>query len=451
MIIVKKALSRRTVLRGVGTALALPLLDSMVPALSAFDKTAAAPVNRFGVVYSPNGKMMSNWTPTTEGTNFELSPTLKSLAPFREHLLVLSGLSCKPDETVFQGGHSRASTRFLTDTQPKPTKGSDAVAGISMDQIAAKELAQHTQLASLELALEFTDTGGTGDPGFSKVYVDTISWRSNTTPLPMENNPRVVFERMFGDSGNTDPAARLSRLKQDRSILDSVAQTASADLQRKLGTGDRLKLNEYFEAIRDVERRVQKAEEQNAGDRNAVPTVEHPAGIPASYVEHTKLMYDLYVLAYQADLTRVITFMTGFEYSGRTYREVGVPDAHHSISHHQGDPERLEKQAKIDVFNTSLFAYFVEKMRTTPDGDGSLLDHAMIVYGAGMSDSNAHDYRDLPILLIGGGCGKLKGGNHIRFAKDTPLANLHVTLLDKLGVHVEKIGDSSGELQQLSF
>jgi hypothetical protein len=449
MIITKRALSRRTVLRGFATGLALPLLDSMVPALSAFSKTAAAPVNRFGAIYQPNGMNMQNWTPAAEGTTFELPPTLKPLEPFRNRLIVLSGLNSKPEPMAANlpvGFHSRASTRFLTDIQPKPTEGSDLFAGTSMDQIAANQLGQYTQLGSLEISLEPADSGGAGDPGFSKVYVDTISWRGPTTPLPMEHNPRVVFERMFGDSGNTDPAARAARMQEQRSILDSVTE-AAADLQRGLSPTDRVKLSEFFEAIRDVERRIQKAEEQSGRE---MPVVNHPAGIPASLTEHVKLMYDLQVLAYQCDLTRVVTFMLAHEFSGRTYPEVGVPDAHHAISHHQGDPERLAKLAKIDLFNSTMFAYFVEKMRSTPDGDGSLLDHSMIIYGAGMSDSNAHDPRNLPLVLVGGGCGKLNGGNHYKFAKDTPLANLHVTLLDKLGVHSDKIGDSNGELPGLS-
>jgi hypothetical protein len=449
MIITKKALSRRTMLRGIGATVALPLLDSMAPALSAFDKSAAAPVNRFGAVYQPNGMNMQNWTPNARGTVFELPPTLKPLEPFRDRLLVLSGLNSTPEIMAVNmpvGFHSRASTRFLTDIQPKPTEGSDLVAGISMDQIAASRLNQYTQLGSLELALEPPDSGGAGDPGFSKVYVDTISWRSATTPLPMENNPRTVFERMFGDSGNTDPATRLVRIQEQRSLLDSVLQTA-ADLQRGLGADDRSKLNEFLGAIRDVERRIQKAEEQNAKE---LPVVDHPAGIPDSLTEHARLMYDLQLLAFQTDLTRVITFMLAHEFSGRTYPEAGVPDSHHAISHHQGDPERLAKLAKIDLFHSTQFAYFVEKMRATPDGDGSLLDHVMLVYGAGMSDSNAHDPRNLPIVLVGGGCGKLKGGRHVQYAKDTPLANLHITLLDKLEIHADKIGDSNGELGQLS-
>jgi len=443
--ITKKALDRRTILRGFGTALALPVLESMAPALRAFDKTSAAPVKRLGIVYTPNGRMMKNWTPAGEGAAFEFSPTLEALQPYRDKLLVLTGLNRRlPGDHVI-GVHCGASTGFLTDCLPEPTDISNLHAGISADQIAAKQCGQYTQLASLELGLESTDFGGTSETGFSKAYVSTLCWRSVSTPLPMENNPRVVFERLFGDSGSTNPTARLARLQQERSILDSVTQSV-ADLGRELGQGDRTKLNEYLEAVRDVERRIQKTEEQNG---NALPVFEHPVGIPANYAEHVKLMYDLWVLAYQADLTRVITFMVGHELSGQTFPEIDVPDAHHAISHHQGNPVSLAKLAKIDAYHVSLFSYFVEKLRSTRDGDGSLLDHSMILYGAGMSDSNRHDPKNLPLLLLGGGCGQLKGGRHLRY-EDTPVANLHLTLLDKLGVHTDSIGDSYGELTDLS-
>ena len=448
MMITKKAISRRTVLRGLGVSVSLPLLDAMVPALTAFQKTAAKPVNRFGAVYVPNGMRMPQFTPSTEGSAFEFTPILKPLEPYRDRLLVLSGLNSTPPAN--QGGavgvHARASTRFLTDTPPKVTNGADLQAGISMDQIAAKELGQHTQLASLELGIESTDSAASCDNGFNCVYTSTISWRGPTTPLPTEHNPREVFERLFGDTASTDPVTRLARIQQERSILDSVSQRI-ARLEQRVGSADRAKLDEYFEAIRDIERRIQNAERQSATE---LPVVDQPAGIPATFEEHTKLMYDLYALAYQCDLTRVITFMIAHEFSGRTYPEIGVPDAHHPISHHQNDPARLAKLVKINTYHITLFASFLEKLRSTPDGDGSLLDHVMIVYGAGMSDSNAHDPKNLPILLAGGGAGRLKSGSHLRFPKDTPLANLHVTLLDKLGVRVEKLGDSAGELSELS-
>jgi len=435
------------VLRVLCKGVSLPLLDAMVPALTAFQKTAAKPVNRLGAVYVPNGMVMPHWTPSGEGNAFEFTPILKPLEPFRDRLLILSGLnSTPPAKQGAVGVHARASTRFLTDVPPKVTNGADLEAGISMDQIAARELGRHTQLASLELGLESTESGASCDNGFNCVYTSTISWRGATTPLPTEHNPREVFERLFGDTTSTDPVTRLARIQQERSILDSVSQRI-ARLGQRVGSGDRAKLDEYFEAIRDIERRIQNAERQSATE---LPVVDQPAGIPATFEEHAKLMFDLYALAYQCDLTRVITFMIAHEFSGRTYPQIGVADAHHPISHHQNDPARLAKLVKINTYHMTLFASFLEKLRSTPDGDGSLLDHAMIVYGAGMSDSNAHDPKNLPILLAGGGAGRLKGGSHVRFPKDTPLANLHVTLLDKLGVRVEKLGDSAGELSELS-
>jgi hypothetical protein len=314
-----------------------------------------------------------------------------------------------------------------------------------MDQIAARELGKYTQLASLEIGIDSKDSSGTADAGVSRAYSATISWSSPTTPLPMENNPRDVFERLFGETGSTDPAARQARMRQKRSILDSVTQKV-ADLQRGVGPGDRAKLDEYFEAIRDAERRIQKAEEQSG---QKLPVIQHPPGIPASFEEHMKLMFDLHTLAYQCDLTRVATFMVGQEFTGRTYPEIDVHDGHHATSHHQNDPVRLEKLVRINTYHTKLLAYFLEKLRSTPDGDGSLLDHVVLLYGSGMSDGNAHDPRNLPILLLGGGAGRIKGGRHLVFTKDEPLANLHLSLLDKLGLRAEHIGDSSGMLAQI--
>jgi hypothetical protein len=448
MIITKKVLNRRMLLRGMGTACALPLLDAMAPALTAFAKTPAKPVNRFGVVYVPNGMMMKNWTPAADGTAYELSPILKPLEPFRDRLLVLSGLSAVPPPGADPTDtHAKASTRFLTDIAPKPTRGTaDLHAGISMDQIAAKELGQHTQLGSLELGLESSESAGSCSAGFSCAYTSTISWRTPTTPLPMEHDPRAVFERMFGDSGSTDAAARRARMRQDGSVLDSVKQKIGR-LERELGPGDRLKLGEYFEAIRDVERRIQNAEEQSSRE---IPVTERPPGAPSEFEAYAKLMYDLYLLAYQSDMTRVVTFMIGREQSGRTFPNLGISDAHHAISHHQNDPVRLDKLAAINTYHVTLFAQFLQKLKATPDGDGSLLDHVMIVYGAGLSNSNNHDPLNLPVMVLGGGCGEIKTGRHIRFARNTPLANLHVTLLDKLGVHVDHMGDSTGRFEQLS-
>jgi hypothetical protein len=448
MMITKKALSRRTVLRGIGATVALPLLDGMVPALTPVGKTAAKPINRLGVVYVPNGMIMPDWTPATEGAGFEFQRTMAPLAPFRDKLLVLSGIDCMVNFTPGRpgGSHAKASTRFLTAVSP-PTSETWLDAGVSMDQIAAKVLGQQTQLGSLELGIESGETAGSCDNGIACQYSNTISWRSTNTPLPMQNDPRVVFERLFGDSGTTDPKARVARIRQRRSVLDSVIEEVG-DLQSELGQGDRSKLAEYLEAIRDVERRIQLAEAQSDLE---LPVVAQPAGIPGTYEEHIRLMFDLEVLAYQCDLTRVITFMIGREFSGVTYPQAGCPDAHHPVSHHQNEPEKIAKVAKINLYHMKQFAYLVDKLRSTRDGDGTLLDHVTMLYGAGMSDSNAHDPHDIPLLLVGGGAGHLKGGRHIRYPKGTPLANLHLTLLDQLGVPCDRLGDSTGPLddQQL--
>jgi hypothetical protein len=452
MIVSRKAIPRRTVLRGIGTALALPLLDSMVPALSALRSTPAKPTRRFGVVYTPNGMVMPSWTPAAEGEGFELTPTLKPLEPFRDRVMVLTGLSSKPPANspagAAAGVHARASTRFMTHVIPKRAQGAEISAGISTDQIAAAEFAKETQLGSLELALEGRDFAGSCDAGYSCAYTNTISWRSATTPLPMENDPRAIFERLFGDGG-VDPSARQVRLREDRSILDSVTQRIT-DLNRKVGPRDRSKLSEYFDALRDIERRIQKAEEQNGQD--VAIAIDQPAGIPASYEDHARLMFDLQVLAYQTDLTRVITFMIARELSGRSYPQIGVAESHHPISHHLNDPGKLRSLAKINLHHMGLFAYYVEKLRNTPDGDGTLLDNVMIIYGAGMADSNLHAPSGLPILVVGGGGGTLRGGRHLKYQLDTPVANLHLALLDRLGItEVQAIGDSNGRLDHLSM
>ena len=441
MFITRKSIPRRAMLRGIGATLALPLLDAMVPPLTALQRTAAKPITRFGVMYVPNGMVMEQWTPAAEGASFELTPTLASLAPFRDELIVMSNLACVPTPGRPGGAHAKASTRFLTDISP-PTSETWLDAGISMDQIIAKETGALTQLASLELSTESGETAGACDVGFACPYTNTLSWLGPATPLPTENNPRAVFERLFGDSGSTDAKTRLARIRQDRSVLDSVRDEV-AHLQGALGAGDRTKLVEYFEAIRDVERRIQKAEEQSDKE---VPVVEHPAGIPATYDEHVKLMCDLQVLAYQVDLTRVVTFMLGREFSGVTYPQIGVPDAHHPITHHQQEVEKIAKVAKINHYHVTQFAYLLEKLHSTPDGDGSLLDHTIMMYGTGMGDCNAHDPRNIPLVLAGGRSVQLKGGRHLRYPKETPLANLHLTLLDKLGIHLDRMGDSTGRL-----
>ena len=440
MFIAKKAIPRRTVLGGIGATLALPLLDSMVPALSALAKTAGRPVNRFGVFYVPNGMIMKNYLPQVEGTGFELTPTLAPLARFREQILVLTGLECIPTPGRPGGAHAKASTRFLTDVSP-PLSETWLDAGISMDQILANETGKHTQLASLELAIESSETAGACDTGFACPYTNTISWKSQNTPLPTQHNPRVVFERLFGDSGSTDPKVRLARFRQQRSVLDSVTEEV-AHLQGALPQSDRTKLAEYLAAIRSVEQRIQLAEEQ--GDQE-LPLIDHPEGIPSNWEAHVMLMFDLQVLAYQCDLTRVITLMVGHEHSGMTYPQIGVPDAHHPISHHQQEPEKVAKVAKINAYHMQMFARYLEKLQAAPDGDGTLLDHMTLMYGAGMADSNSHSPIDIPMILAGGGAGNLKGGRHIRF-KNTPLANLHLTLLDQLGVRWDHIGDSTGRV-----
>lgn len=448
MFITKMALPRRTFLRGVGTTLALPLLEGMIPAFTALAKTAAKPVNRLSYFYVPNGMIMDQWTPAAEGAQFALTPILAPLAPFRDRLVVLSGLSSKAADRHNEdgGGHAKDCAAFLTGVCPKRTEGTGIEAGISADQIAAKALGGQTQIASLEIGLEPPQLAGNCVEGYACAYVNTLSWLNSTTQLPMEINPRAIFERLFGDGGSTAPAVRLARIQEDRSILDSVSEKV-ARLQSTLGSGDRAKLSQYLDALRDIERRIGKAEEQVSQE---LPEVDRPIGVPATFEEHAQLMFDLQVLAYQCDLTRVITFMLGREISVRTYASIGVPDAHHPISHHGYDPEKMAKCAKVNTYHSSLFASFLQKLQSTPDGDGSLLDHMMIVYGAGMSNSHLHDPLDLPILLAGGGAGAIKGGRHVRYPKDTPLPNLHLSLLDKLGVHVDTLGDSTGAIEHLS-
>ena len=450
MIITKRHLPRRTFLRGVGATLALPLLDSMVPAFTTIRASAAAPVKRLGVVYVPNGIVMEQWTPDETGTGFAMKPVMQSLEPYRNRLTVISGLANKNGDALpgeGAGDHARAAGAFLTGVHPKKTAGADLGAGISMDQIAARALEQETQLASLELSLDSKEPLGACDPGYSCVYANTLNWLSETTPLPMENNPRVVFERLFGGSGTTDPAARLARMEEDGTILDAVADKL-ARLRVTLGGRDRAKLDEYTEAIRDVERRIRLAEEQGLTDLSVA--MEQPPGIPGSFGEHAKLMFDLQVLAYQTDLTRVITFMVAHETSNRAYPEIDVSDAHHPLSHHGGDEEKIAKLINVNIYHAELFAYYLDRLAATEDGDGNLLDHAMIMYGAGMSNGNIHNHHKLPIVVAGGGAGQLKGGRHISYDDDPPITNLYLSLLGKLGVRPETVGDSTGALTELA-
>ena len=437
MIITKMSLPRRTVLRGLGTALALPLLDAMVPAASALARTAATPRRRFGVVYVPNGIAMEYWTPGETGRRFPLTPILQPLADFKDQMTVVSGL-----RGYWTPAHAGASTTFLTGAAG--VAGETApVADTSMDQLLAREYGQETELASLQLAIDSRANAGQCSGGHSCVYTNTICWRSRTTPLPMENNPRVVFEQMFGDSGSTDPAVRQARMARDRSILDSVTDKV-ATLQRELGQDDSLQIDEYLEGIRDIERRIHRAEQRQSVD---LPEVAQPEGIPSDFADHVRLMFDLQLLAHQVDLTRITTFMLGREVSSRTYTEIGVPDAHHPLSHHEYKPEKIALMSKINAYHASLFAEYLTKLRNTPDGDGSLLDNMLLIYGCGMSDSNAHSPLDLPVLLMGGCGGQIEGDRHLHYPDDPLMPNLLVTLMEKLDVPVEKVGKSDGRLR----
>jgi Protein of unknown function (DUF1552) len=450
MIITNRTLPRRTFLRGLGATVALPLLDSMIPTSTV--GAAAKPAMRLGYVYTPNGIIGCSeksprpfmWTPKTVGSNFEFSPTMKVLEPFREYVNVFSGLAQVTGRALGDGpgDHARATATFLTGVHPYKTGGANFKLGISADQIAAKELGKFTQLSSLELGLEPQPLAGNCDSGYTCAYM-SMSWRSETTPVPAELNPRIVFERLFGDGESTDKAARQARLEEQKSVLDYVAGNLSR-LRGSVGTGDRRKLDEYLEAVRDIERRIQRAEEQNTNMQ--LPHMERPSAVPDHYEEYSKLMIDLQVIAWQTDMTRVTSFMMGRDGSNRPYREIGIPDGHHSISHHQNDPERVEKLIKIDELHTAMFAYLLERLQQTQDGDGTLLDHSLVLYGSGMSDGNQHNHTDLPIIIAGGASGRLKGGRHIRNPKDTPMSNLLLSMLELLDVPSEKFGDSSGRV-----
>jgi hypothetical protein len=417
----------------------------MIPAFAPAATTA--PVKRFGVVYHPNGVIYDKWLPTGAGSQFELSPTLKGLEPFKDKLIVITGLFSDPAEPYGDGGgdHSRACGSYLTGVH---VKKSDSILenAVSMDQIAAKAFERETQLSSLQMTADENSLLGSCDLGYSCAYSSTVSWLTPTLPLMAENNPRVLFERMFGSSDSTDAHVRAARLRQDRSLLDSVNDRVS-QLQRKLGTADNRKMNDYLAALRDVERRIQKAEEQSSKE---LPDVHQPAGIPDNFVDQVRLLYDLQLLAYQSDLTRVTTFLYGREQTGRPYPQIGVPEPHHPLTHHQNDPVKMEKCTRIQRHHIELFAEYLEKLRNTPDGDGSLLDHVILLYGSGISNSDRHSHGPLPTFVVGGGAGTLKGGRHLIYPEHTPLTNLQLTLLNKLGVPAEKLGDSTGQFKELS-
>ena len=451
MIIARKHVSRRTLLRGVGAAVALPMLDSMIPALSrAAELVKKSSPNRMVFAYVPNGIDMRNWTPADVGRTFAFPKILEPLAPLQHDVLVLSGLMDHNAEALGDGpgDHARASSSFLTGVHPKKTAGSDIQVGISVDQVGAQSIGKQTRLASLELGCEDGHLAGNCDSGYSCAYVNSISWRSPTVPNPPEVNPRAVFERLFGadeDAGN--PAARARSARFDQSILDMVCNDTKR-LENGLGATDRRKLDEYLSAIREVERQVQMMEKQAEENTLAVPTMGRPDGIPLEFDDHAKLMFDLLRLALQTDTTRIGTFMLAREGSNRTYREIGVPDGHHGLSHHRNDPVLMDKVAKINRYHLEQFAYFLGKLKSTPDGDGSLLDHTMIVYGSGISDGNRHNHDNLPVLFAGGSR-VVRPGRHVRFTQDTPVANLYLTMLDGMGVPTEKLGDCEGRLNYL--
>ena len=447
MMIFKKSIPRRTFLRGAGAALALPLLESMSPALAGAADPALTRPQRLGFVYVPNGIIMDNWTPDSVGTQFDLKPTMEPFAAFRDQFTIITGLDHNTAEPLPGEGevapHERAGATFLTGVHPER----QGRVGISIDQIVAKELGKHTQLASMELGLDGSDVVGQCERGWSCAYLHTLSWRSETNPLPTENQPRAVFERMFGDSDTTDPSERLDRIQKSRSLLDSVTEAAGR-MMDGLGARDRGKLSEFLDAIRDIERRIQTAEVETSEAQTSreLPQFARPAGIPASFDNHAKLMFDLQVLALQTDLTRVITFMMGREQADRTYREIGIADAHHPLTHHQNDPEKIAKVVRINKFHAQQFAYYLEKLRATRDGDGTLLDHSMILYGGCISDGNKHLHQNIPLLLAGGAGKKLHGGRHLKFPAGTPATNLFLTMLDKLNVPLDRFGDSTGRL-----
>ncbi len=448
-LITKKHIPRRAFLKGVGVSLSLPLLDSMIPAQTPLAKTAAKPQFRTGLCFMPHGAVMNNWTPATEGSNFAITPILKPLEPFKDQLVVVSNLAHKnaaPGGPGDNGGdHTRSPAVFLNGVHPKRTDGADIRAGVTIDQIAAQKIGQETRLPSLELAIEdYSGLVGSCDVGFSCVYMNTISWRTPTSPMPMEINPRVVFDRLFGDGATAEE--RLERIEQERSILDAVTGQVRR-LQGNLGAADRTRVTEYLDTVREIERRIILAEKQSSDSGLSVP--ETPAGIPDDHEAHTKLMYDLMAVAFQADITRVSTFMMAREVSYRTFPMLGISEAFHPASHHQNNPQRLEQLTKINTYHVGLFAYMLDKLRSIKDGEGTLLDHTLMLYGSGMSNSNIHNHSPLPIVLGGGAAGQLKGGRHMKYAEETPMANLLLSMLHKAGVNQDSIGDSAGPLAEI--
>ena len=438
--ITKRSLPRRAFLRSVAGTMALPLLEAMIPAATALAKTPANPVRRLGFVFMPMGCDQSRWTLSGDKLD-QLSPILSSLAPVKEHVTAITNLEL---QNAYPGSHATSNSAFLSAAKAKLTESTDYYLGTTVDQIAAKQIGQETQLPSLELAMDLLQVIGQCDNGYACVYQNNLSWSSPTTPLPAEAHPRIVFESLFGEGGSM--ADRQTALRKKASLLDWFNEDI-ARLHRKLGPGDRAKVSHYLETVREVERRIQKAE-ANAKD-NPLPDLDRPVGVPAAYADHARLMFDLQVLALQGDVTRVITFQLARETSNRTYPEIGVPDPHHPLSHHGNDPAKIERMAKINQFHVSLFAEFLGKLKATPEGNGTLLDHSLYLYGSGIGNPNVHDHTNLPILVAGGAASGLKGNRHIKYARPRPLANLHLTLLDKVGVHLDSFADSNGKVDEL--
>lgn len=443
MIVTRKALPRRTFLRGVGATLALPLLDAMIPAMTAQSRTPADParLRRLGYVYMPMGCDITRWTPPGAGELDALSVTLEPLAPVRPFVSVITNLEL---QNAYPGTHATSNAAFLSAAKAKLTESTDYYLGTTADQIAAQHIGQETQLPSLELCMDLLQVVGQCDNGYACVYQNCLSWSSPTTPLPAEAHPRIVFERLFGEGGSV--TERRAALKRRASLLDSVTDELLR-LQQQLGPADRTRVNQYLDTVREVERRIQKAEADAA--ENPLPDLERPVGVPAAYADHARLMFDLQLLALQGDITRVITFQLARETSTRSYPEIGVLDPHHPLTHHGNDPEKIAKMARINRFHVSLFAEFLEKLRATPEADGSLLDHSLYLYGSGMGNPNVHDHTNLPILVAGGAAGRMRGGRHIRYAQPTPLANLHLTLLDRVGAQLDAFADSQGQVDEL--
>ncbi len=442
MIVTRKALPRRMVLQGLGASLALPLLDAMIPAMTAMAATPAKPVRRLGFVYMPMGSTIAQWTPPgTNGRLDILSPALRSLEKVKDQVTVFTNMELR---NAYPGTHATSNAAFLSAATAKWTESSDYHLATTADQVAAQQIGQETRLPSLELSMDLLTTVGQCDNGYACVYQNNLSWSSPTTPLPAEAHPRVAFERLFGDGGSA--ADRRTELRKNASLLDWVS-TDIARLQNKLGASDRNRVAQYLDTVREVERRIQKAESAAADSK--LPDLDRPVGVPAAYADHARLMFDLQVLALQGDVTRVITFQLAREASTRTYNEIGVSEAHHPLTHSGGDPEKLAKVAQINAYHVSLFAYFLEKLKATPDGDGTLLDHSVYMYGSGMGNPDKHDHVNLPILVAGGAAGRMKGGRHIRYAEPAPLSNLHLTLLDKVGVRLDAFADSKGKIREL--